>query len=360
LRSAFDSAGRQKRRLERAHRVALLEDPSGAQVTRDPVSITSSVPYIRLEPGPEGEFRPRRKKLSIEGPDGSVTFIAPWRAAPPDVDDGALVAHATDARGGEVPVSVADPRTGTIRLLVHVERIELVESDATSAWRVLVEAVFGAGMEHIVRNGGAPVVGRAVPQRVCELLGRRNPGAARLVQRRLAMLRGEYAGRAIPAEMRPEVALLEAAVKRRRVDPRVGLHETERLRRLVENRVVGSLRVEPPQIVGLLNPRRLHESGGLRALNFALRPARAARPPALTVWPPGYPQPPADALCLGPRASSMFAEMERASDVYGLVDFVVNFVETNGLGQTGPFNPMRPFNLDLALFHEAPTGLQEL
>jgi hypothetical protein len=107
----------------------------------------------------------------------------------------------------------------------------------------------------------------------------------------------------------------------------------------VDSRACASLRFAADEVRGLLNPRRVSESFGHGALMFALHPVAASGGPRLRMWRAEEPeQGTSRTMCLG-RAQTVFLQMEAAGDAYGLVDTVLNFVETNFVGVvplTGP------------------------
>jgi hypothetical protein len=83
---------------------------------------------------------------------------------------------------------------------------------------------------------------------------------------------------------------------------------------------------------GLLNPREVDDTWGHGGLMFALRPAPEPDGPELRMWPAGEAERGGGRqMCLG-RGSLVLRGLEACCDVYGLVDSVLNFVETNHVG----------------------------
>ncbi|MBZ0269055.1 hypothetical protein K8I85_12925, partial [bacterium] len=305
-----------------------------AIVVRDAASITAGLPYVRLERG-SALFRGRRQRVILGSGEDAVGVLARLREPPRMVSSASFVAHARDRRGRDVPVALADPARRTIHFLLDVASAAHQSGPLDTAPSVLAETLLTKPLDHLLAAEGEPWIGEAVPHLIREMLERRLHGRRPRFEREIRILRRAGQERPLPRPLVHRLEMLEKAIRgdaTRKVEPGVAERETERLRRLVESRACGSLRFAADEVRGLVNPRRVSASFGHGALMFSLQPAPAPGGPRLRMWRAGEPeQGGARTMCLG-CASAVLLRMEDTWDTYGLVDTVLNFIETNFVG----------------------------
>jgi hypothetical protein len=107
--------------------------------------------------------------------------------------------------------------------------------------------------------------------------------------------------------------------------------EITRLCRLISSRACAALRFGEGAITGLLNPRLLGDRLRLKPLMFRLQVGAMRRRAVLYIWDPLKDEDRSRALCLG-EADSVLRVMETEGNLYGLVDVVLNYIETNLVG----------------------------
>jgi len=334
MRSIGEAVESAIRHVTLVRRVALLEETGPAIVVRDAASITAGLPYVRLERG-STLFRGRRQCVTLGSGDDAVGVLARLRERPRMVSSAPYVAHARSRCGRDVPVALADPDGRTIHLLLDVESALHRSGPFDTAPSLLADTLITKPLDHLLAARTEPWIGEAVPHLIGEMLGRRLHGRRPRFEREIRFLRRAGRERALPRPLVRRLEMLEKAVRgdaTREVEPGVAERETERLRRLVESRACGSLRFAADEVRGLVNPRRISASFGHGALMFSLQPAPAPGGPRLRMWRAGEPeQGGSRTMCLG-RASTVLMQMEDTRDTYGLVDTVLNFIETNFVG----------------------------
>jgi hypothetical protein len=337
LPSLESSIQREILRLELGKRVVFIDDPSTVLVNQGTDSITSPVPYVLLERGGD-KHEGRRERLDFEGEGGNFALLARRRTPPAHAGKKRnWIGYVTGESGRELPVTVADPKSHTIHVLVDLERSEVIEGDVSRAAAAVVAVLVGRPLELILAKGGRPSVGRRVPHRLRALLQRQGRHSRRMLEREVAVLRRLGAGATSPRYViGRRLALVEAALEGKRtreVELAVCERESQRLGQLLESRACASLQVDADRIRGLLNPRLIDESWGVQAFNFSLWPAPELGRPELALWAVGRLQPPAAHLCIGPEATEVLRSLEDTCNVFGLIDTVLNFVETNKYGR---------------------------
>lgn len=332
------------RELSLRHRVALIEDVGFPIVVRDAQSIVSTMPYVTLVYGAE-EFRGRRRRRLFTSRNGkSLGVLARLRPSPvPPVaakNTEFVVGSVQDARGRRHVVSAFDPRKRTLHLLLDLKTAHCLTVPDSSAEEpalaeALADALVGPALRHASRPGEPPSVGGAVDAHLQQLLERQAAHRLPRFDREIRMLRRAGLERTLPRALARRLRLLEKARRgdhRRKVDPEQVRGERERLIRLVESRACAAIRVHELEIRGLINPRAIDADRGHHALLFALRSAPAPVGPQLRIWKAGRPElGGARSMCLG-LAADVIHSMEESTDAYGLVDTVLNFVETNLVG----------------------------
>jgi hypothetical protein len=319
--------------LQATKRLALIPEGVGLGDSAADHSIHARVPAVRLEPG-AGLFRGRRRRIRFDGAASGVAVCARLRPAP-SVGARIQVEVARDSNGDPVPVACVDPDTATVHLLLELSRATMEDGFGPDPIGAVAEALFAKPLASIASaDTGDVVVGKDVEARV-RSLANRGGGLRMRIEREVAFLRrARDAGEdhlAVTARLeRLERYLAEAPEAPHLTDAE---GEVSRLKRLVESRAVGFLCFHDDEIVGLLNPVRLDECRWRAPLAFGLRLRDGRRETVLRFWSP---DPPADEYrvpCLG-RASDMLPQLGDERDVFGVVDAVVNFAETNHIGVT--------------------------
>lgn len=320
-------------RIEMRRRVVVLEQTKGPIVIADASSITSPVPFVRLERGTYGN---RRRRLQIVTDDGTVGLVAHVRPAPKMRDDERFACGTVrEARGRAVNAWVADRVAHKIHLLVDLDTAVLGETDAEKPAEIVANAVLGSALDALLTTDAAPVVGPRVVEQLHQVLRRRTTARWPRYEREIAFLESAAMRRVLPRTLHRRLEALKAAVRgeiEHDVASSLAALEAERLVRLVESRACGWLRAGEGMIRGLVNPRELDATWGHAGLMFALRPSPIPDGPDLLIWPAGRAEPDSERVaCLGP-GTGVFRRLQKDNDVYGLVDCVLNFIETNHLG----------------------------
>ena len=320
-----------KARLEAAARVTLLSDRTDLTDTAAATTIRPRVPAVQLERGGD-TFRGRRVRIRFDDAPSAATLLARVRPTP-SIGARIDVQLARDPNGNPVPVACADPDGATIHLLVDLSKATLEEGSGPDPVGAVAEALFARPLAAVLDGGrGDVVIGKDVERRVRDLANRGGGWRPR-IEREIAFLRrvrdeGEVHGALTARLERLELGLAAAGEA-----PQLSSADAEvsRLVRLVTSRAVGFLRFDEEEIIGLLSPVRIDEARRRAPLVFGLRSRDARHGTSLRFWGP---EPPADELrvgCLGCGAE-MFPQIGDTRDLFGLVDAVVNFVETNHIG----------------------------
>lgn len=327
------------------HRLGLLENVDTALVVSDSSAIVSPLPYAHLT---RGEYEGRRLRMKLDGTGGTVTLLVRTRPVPEGLAESAILEYATDSRSRRVPIAATDPASRTIHLLLDLSVASWVdepgeEAEIAAAGEVAT-ALVERGVTALLETDGAPSVGGRVPERLQRILERRAEARSPRFRREIAFLRRAGTSDALPNSLKRRLELLEGALRgdsRRAVSRDVIDREVERLGSVVASRACGSLRIENEFVRGLANPARIDASYGHDALMFALRPVAEPDYPELRLWPAGSPEEGASRrMCLG-LAIDVFGRQESDHDAYGLVDTVLNFIETNFVGAVSLDRPNR-------------------
>ena len=322
------------------HRVALLKDQEGLIQAEDPAAIVAGLPYIRVDEG-NGAFAGRRKRLRLKRDSAHVTLRARNRPLPPDPGNGSvLVQWAVDYANRRIPVCCADPRTRTIHLLVELGRAEIVDAaTGIDPVAMLVDSFFAETVAAWLKDAEEPRVGREVGRHLRSLLVAQPQERRALLNGELSFLERLASSEVLPQALADRIELLRCSLQssaRTKAAAKAGRQvvdrEISRLERLVASRACGALRFSEGEILGLLNPRRLGQGWSVKPLIFRLQLLRPRYRPVLSIWNPGGSEAGrGNARCLG-EGDLVIRELMGCGDVYGLVDVVLNFVETNQVG----------------------------
>jgi hypothetical protein len=321
-------------RVAAERRVALVEDARGLVQTGDPAAIVSPLPYLVVERGRKGFGRLR--KLALEQ---GFVLRARVRPEPPEPAGGFEVRVAwRDARGRAVPVACADRRGHSLRLLVELESMEVLEHEGSvlDPAGLIVRRILEEPLAALLAGDGEPSVGTEVESQLRGLLQEQESARAQALERELSLLERIASAGSLPGFMGGRLEWLRGVQREPRpAPPRTEApvpREVSRLRRLVATRVCGALRFGRGEISGLINPRRLARGRSVRALAFRLELDRARCLAVLRLWSPaepeggrGRPQ------CLG-EGDLILRQLADEGDLFGVVDVVLNYVETNAVG----------------------------
>jgi hypothetical protein len=319
-----------KARLEASQRLALLTGGTGLDAAAADVSIRPRVPTVRLERG-DALFRGRRCRIHFDGAESGATLGTRVRPAP-SIGAGIHVEVARGANGEPVPVAVADPSTATIHLLVELSKATLEEDCGPDPLGAVAERVFAGPLAAIAGGDADVVIGSQVEPRVRHLANR--GGGMRLrIEREIAFLRRARDAGDVHGALDSRMERLERYLAKAPETPQLSSAEREvsRLVHLVASRAVGFLRFDEEEIVGLLNPVGFDEARRRIPLGFGLRLRDPRHGTSLRFWSPETPADELRIACLGCGAE-MFPQLADERDVFGVVDAVVNFAETNTIG----------------------------
>jgi hypothetical protein len=295
----------------------------------DPEAIASCVPWVRLRRG-ANEFSGRRRRLRIAHGGEWAIVLARVRTFPGAPEGADWVVPAEDSRGEICPIAVADRETNTLHLLIDVGRAQLGATSATDGVSVVADALLERPLRALLLSEVASLVGTGVATRVQSLLARRRTGRKEASRREAEFLR--RVAPLPPALARRLATLEELLAQPAPPDDATSartMEETARLQSLVESRAVGGLRILEGGIAGILSPRSHEPDTYLPAIGFGLNVIPAPYGLMLRLWDhEAGSDSDGHAVCLG-QAIDVLARQTDAGDLSGLVDTVLNFVETN-------------------------------
>ena len=331
-------------------RLALIPSRPCPVELADRGTIASSVPCVRVDVEPSAS---RKMTLRFEGNGGGAWLKAPLAAPPRKLRDAARrVATARDAQGRTHVVAWLEWDAPRIHVLVDVAAMECVDEavgetasetggdtavdSAVDPAAVVAAVLFAPLLDEALEHVGPPRIGAEVPARLSTLLRAGASGRREAARRDLAMLQRFVDGNPLPERIVHHLRDLQAVADDESIDavpdPAHVAREVERLTRLVEDRAVSALCVTDDSIVGLVSPRPLAARTWVRPLLFRLSPAQTWGA-SLRLWDAARTDKPGFAPCLG-EAGSVLSRNAREHDAYGLVDTVLNYVETNRIGHT--------------------------
>ncbi|MHC4140624.1 MAG: hypothetical protein ACYSUF_01665 [Planctomycetota bacterium] len=332
----LESWNEHRDRLMSARRLMLRHGGDGLNVTRDPAAIVSPVPDVDIDAG-QDRFAGRRTRIRLERGDEHVTLLARHRPLPEAPGrPWMLVQWGTKgARHRRIPVSCVDGRTRTVHLLVDLSTASVPDGNGPDAAGLLVEALLDEPVQALLADEGEPSVGSKVARQIRALLADRALHDRDILKKEILRLEGfRSVSGLLPTLSRRLETMRDAlrAPRSRKIPEQDVLLEILRLKQLVASRTCAGLCFDRGEISGLLNPRSLGRCQ-LRPIMFRLRLHRADLRQGLNFWDP---QKPARAgrhsVCLG-AADFVLRKLYHAGDLYGMVDTVLNFVETNRIGQ---------------------------
>jgi hypothetical protein len=335
--------------------VVLLDGQPSVIPPRDQAAIVSSVPDIRIDTG-RPAFRGRPARLGVQGGSGALTLLARTRPMPETSEnDLLLVQWGADRRGRRVPICHVDGRTRTIHVLVDLHGASVADCrPGIKPAAVLVDVLFGEAMRALLDSGSGYSVGDEVGRHVRSLLNHRLEAGQEVFRNELRMLSrlATTSDALLPSALRRRIEPLRRALLEPRQKPteneRVTAgdvdREITRLGRLVTSRACALLRFSPSEIEGVLNPR-VSGRYRIKPLMFRLESARLKGRPVLRVWDAAKAEVALKhPLCLGD-GDPVLRKMEYSGDIYGMVDTVINFVDTNFFGMIQLDGARRPRSL---------------
>lgn len=337
------SLQREWRRLAASHRVILRSAGSPRPPEDSSAAIVSRVPDIEVD-WPASDLCNHRRTLQIESNGSWARYRLRVRDPEGLPETGAyLVRCARPCRGRPVPVCLVHLDTPTIRLLVSSTRASFVAGGpGVEPAALLARFLLGEPIAAILRRDGEPVVGPEARAQVAKLLalGKRVGGEAG--PNELAILdRMDPESLQIPSFLRRRLATYRDRLRQRQrpveacrpTDAEVD-EEVSRLSRLVASRTFSVLRLDAAGIQGVVNPGPTAIQSPRPAVAFRLSLAPPPLGPGLGLvfWPIGDPRGRASRpACLGD-AAEVLRWFHGAGDLYGVMDTVVNYIETNGVG----------------------------
>jgi hypothetical protein len=324
-------------RLMCAHRVMLHRGPT-AICGREPTAITSAVPEVRIDNGRD-RFKNRRQRIRLQRGPAHVTLLIHHRPIPEELDPrGSLVQWGTNRDERRIPLSCVDRRTGTAHVLVDLSAATVADASAASPSQMVVDALLADPLEELLTTAGKPRVGSGVAGSIRSLIADGKEVRRSALEREVALLERSTRPGGLHRtllchleNLKNLLRALPAAGHGRMGNDEAVDREISRLERLVASRACAALRFGPDEISGLLNPRML-ERCQLHPLMFRLCMGRGGRRGGLSFWYPQRPNPSAsNRVCLG-EAAVVLRSLDQSGDLYGMVDTVLNFVETNRVG----------------------------
>ncbi len=337
------SLAREWPRLAASHRVILRPAGSPRAPEDNSAAIVSRVPDIEVD-WPASELCNHRRTLQIESNGSWARYQL--RVRDPDglpETGGHLARHAHPSRGRPVPVCLVHPESRTIRLLVSPTRASFVAgAPGVEPPAFLASFLLGEAIAAILRRDGEPVVGPEVRTQVAKLLALGKSAGDQMRPTELAILhRMDPESLLLPSFLRQRLASYRERLRQRArpveacrpTDAEVD-EEVSRLTKLVASRTFSLLRLDATGIQGIVNPGPTAIESARPAIAFRLSLAPPPLGPGrrLVFWPiedrRGRASRPA---CLGD-AAEVLRWFHEAGDLYGIVDTVVNYIETNGVG----------------------------
>lgn len=331
------SVERRIRRITAREHVSVLPRGLEPVAPDDPGALVADVPWVHVD---RGMYRGPRRRLRFAAGESVVTLNARTRGRPratsarlPTIDT------VSDEREGERPASSLDRSARTIDFLVDLDSAELEAYEGRDPAGAVAEILYGRPLRRLIEGGNGDVrVGSDVSARVASLLGGRAALRSELSRREIALLRQmrqQAGGLPPPLQLRMELFEREAGSDGETGSPEVPParveRELRRLKQLVASRACGMLRLTDETIEGLVGPRPLRGEWWIGAVRFELRPTARSRGPYLGFSDPARPDEPPIYPCLG-AAFEVLPRMSADGDLFGLVDTVLNFVETNAVG----------------------------
>ncbi len=330
----FLTAALSRAALER--HVTVLDGEGCPIAPSDPAAIVSGLPYVRVRGG--RAVPGRRRRLTVGHGQRQSTLAARCGPLSDEPTAGWLaVQHGRDRLGRRVPLCAVDGTTATIHWLVDLETAEVLAAPAnTDPAQPLAETLIEQPLAALLQQAPAPHVGAEVHRQVRALIEQRPVEQRHALESEKSLLQNLIAARGLPGTLVRRCEMLTRLLERpsRSVEEsRVEL-EVARLVKLVASRALAALRFGRDRIEGLINPGGPGGDLWLCALMFRLQLGCGPMHPILQTWSPTQAAPGrGQAHCLG-EAHPVLTSYDEDGDLYGLVDTVINYRETNHIRRT--------------------------
>ena len=328
------------RELMVKYRVVLLHE--GEVVPKRPgrSAIVSRVPDIRLD-CPSGKLETYESTLRLEDADGSLTFRTRLcKEAHATADSDSVVAWAVDESGRRYPASAVDLESRTIHLPMGLYHVEILKTGGDlDPLDFLTAKLIENPMRSIMAQDGPPSIGCDVRDGVQALfpigqmrdeenylkkelafLERLRPTMTRFTER--------FSGRI--KEISHRLAFLCSRRQPVELPERVVVHQLSMLSRVVQQRACSWLQFDKQGITGAVNPSPQVGQRGRGAVEFRIQNAMHHFMPEVHVWTRTGRQRNRP-RCLGIGAE-IIMHYQKERDPFGMVDVVLNYIDTNKVG----------------------------
>lgn len=318
-------------------RITLLQ--AGPPLVRpdDATAIISGVLTVRVDDRTDDCSR-RRRRLHFDGAGGTAVILARTRPVPNHLKGRPCVIQKTRLRSGRrIAVSCLDLETCTLHVLVDLAGALPVTTQLATAARLLIDSIYGVPVRDLLSRGQPLRIGEQVAQTTLHLLSSLRNSRHHALEKELRLLRTLLQDDKIAPSLQNRVDKIQLWLLDNPKEPQMDLPvppsidgEGSRLAHLVASRACGYIRISPGEITGLANPRMAPGFGMLPFL-FRLRLPGHGEQMSLDIWDPRTPEPRRARVCLG-QATTVFLRFQKSQDIYGTVDFVLGFLETNRIG----------------------------
>lgn len=319
-------------------RVILRRKDDRPTETVDPDAIVSTVPQIWVDQ-PTKDDCGRRRALRMET-DGLLLILrTSIRKDPLTPDLGEIVASTVKNRLGEsLPASIFEAGSRIVRLAFDPGSTCLFPSDETGAVaRSFFRALLEVPIEAILATDVEPTLGARVRQRVHAVLSLPCASDRHVLLDELRILEHLAEGRLpVPEALQHRLQSIKARIDKAPGEtrsPDVPESELERqvasLARLVRARACARLAIGEGVIEGIVNPSTEGLPSGRAGFEFRIVVGTGGSDSGLMIAPLSKdPQTRWRGCCLG-AGESILQALRRSRDLCGLVDFALNYVETN-------------------------------
>ena len=320
------------------HRIAVRQGETWMQPAESE-SIVSRVPDVVLDQPAEGILARRRifefgsgdRKALFRAHIGQEEIGGSWN----------VVTSVKDRRGVQVHAAIADPGRRVVRLLVDLRSVRPMPlADAGGMIETLAGALVGEPVRSMLQLDGEARVGSNVRARIAKFIADQPGEEAELLRGELSFLEQLVDDcPAVPAGMRRRIDGLRERIKvlaETAPAPEVPEGRVERelgaLCRLVEKRTCSFIRLGNGEVAGIANPAPEGSPRGRVAVGFHLRYCTLRGRSILHLEPlvPGDRER-WGPVCLG-CGDAILIGLLVERDLYGIVDFLMNFIDTNRIG----------------------------
>ena len=319
-------------------RITLLKDGLLLVCPDDAAAIVSGVLAVRVDARTDDCSR-RRRRLHFDGAGGTATVLARTRPVPDQLKGRPCVIRTARLRSGRrITVSCLDVETCTLHVLLDLAgALPVTAEPADGAARLIIGSIYGAPIRDLLSRGQPLRIGDQVAQTTLHLLGSLSKSRHETLEKELRFLKTLLQNDKIPQALQVRVDRIQHWLAENPEEPQMDLPvspatdgEGSRLAHLVASRACGYIHISPGEITGLANPRMV-DGHGIHPYLFRLRLPGQGEQMFLDLWDARIPEPRRARACLG-QAATVFLRFQKMQDIYGTVDFVLGFLETNGIG----------------------------